>query len=75
MRITLLIVFGAAGTLARYGLQEFVRHRTGTSFPTGTLIVNILGCLLLGGVAQFGSHHLSLPVDWRIGIAVGFRVG
>jgi fluoride exporter len=72
MRITLLIVFGAAGTLARYGLQEFVRHRAGSSFPTGTLIINILGCLLLGGVAQFGLHHVSLPADWRIGISVGF---
>jgi fluoride exporter len=72
MRITLLIVFGAAGTLARYGLQEFVRQRAGTGFPTGTLIINIVGCLLLGGVAQFGLHHLSLPPDWRIGIGVGF---
>ncbi len=68
MRITLLIVFGAAGTLARYGLQEFVRHRAGTAFPTGTLIINIVGCLLLGGVAQFGLHHVSLPADWRVGI-------
>ncbi len=65
MRITLLIVFGAAGTLARYGLQGFVQHRAGSSFPTGTLIVNILGCLLLGGVTQFGLHHLSLSPDWR----------
>jgi CrcB protein len=72
MRITLLIVFGAAGTLARYGLQEFVRHRAGDGFPTGTLIINIVGCLLLGGVAQFGLHHISLPADWRIGIGVGF---
>jgi len=72
MRITLLIVFGTAGTLTRYGLQEFVGQRAGTSFPTGTLIINILGCLLLGGVAQFGLHHISLPVDWRIGIGVGF---
>ncbi len=72
MRITLLIVFGAAGTLARYGLQGFVQHRAGSSFPTGTLIVNIAGCLLLGGVTQFGLHHLSLSPNWRIGLSVGF---
>jgi CrcB protein len=72
MRITLLILFGAAGTLARYGLQGFVQHRAGSSFPTGTLIVNIVGCLLLGGVTQFGLHHLSLSPDWRIGLSVGF---
>jgi fluoride exporter len=72
MRITLLIVFGAAGTLARYGLQGFVQHRAGSSFPTGTLIINIVGCLLLGGISQFGLHHLSLPPDWRVGLSVGF---
>jgi CrcB protein len=72
MRITLLIVFGAAGTLARYGLQGFVQARAGSSFPTGTLIINILGCLVLGGVTQFGLHHLSLSPDMRVGISVGF---
>jgi CrcB protein len=36
------------------------------------LIVNLLGCFLLGGIAQFGLTHLSLPPEWRIGITVGF---
>lgn len=72
MRILLLVVFGAAGTLARYALQGIIQYRTGPAFPTGTLIVNLLGCFLLGGVAQFGLNHLSVPADWRIGITVGF---
>jgi CrcB protein len=72
MRITLLILFGAAGTLARYGLQGLVQHRAGSSFPTGTLVVNILGCLVMGVVTQFGLHHLSLSPDWRVGLSVGF---
>lgn len=72
MRIFLLVAFGAVGTLARYGLQGLVQHRTGSAFPTGTLAVNLLGCFLLGGVAQFGFHHLSFPPEWRIAITVGF---
>ena len=72
VQIFLLVVFGAAGTLARYGLQGFVQYRTGTSFPTGTLAVNVAGCFLLGGVAQFSFHHMSLPPEWRIAITVGF---
>src|ERR1039457_7119216 len=48
------------------------QNRPGSSFPTGTLIVNIAGCLLLGGVTQFGLHHLSLSPNWRIGLSVGF---
>ena len=72
MRITLLIVFGALGTLARYGLQGLVQERTGSSFPAGTLVVNILGCFLLGGVAEYALTHLSIPPEWRVGITVGF---
>jgi CrcB protein len=72
VRIALLIVFGAAGTLARYGLQGLVQDHTGSEFPTGTLAVNLLGCLLLGGIAQYGLTHLTIPPEWRIGITVGF---
>ncbi len=72
MRILLLIVFGALGTLARFGLQGVVQYRTGPGFPTGTLAVNLLGCFLLGGVVQFGLQHLSIPPEWRIGLTVGF---
>ena len=72
MRIALLVIFGAAGTLARYGLQGIVQYRAGSTFPTGTLAVNLLGCFLLGGITQFGLHRLTLPPDWRIGISIGF---
>ena len=72
VRIALLIVFGALGTLARYGLQGVVQHRTNSDFPSGTLVVNLVGCFLLGGIAQYGLMHLSIPPEWRIGITVGF---
>jgi fluoride exporter len=72
VRLALLIAFGAAGTLARYGLQGLVQQRTGATFPYGTLVVNLVGCLLLGGIAEYGLTHLTLPPEWRIGITVGF---
>ena len=72
MRLTLLIVFGAAGTLARYGVQGLVQERTGSGFPYGTLVVNIIGCLLLGGIAEYALTHLAIPPEWRIGITTGF---
>jgi CrcB protein len=58
--------------LARYGLQGLVQERAGTSFPTGTLVVNLTGCFLLGGVAQYAFHHLSVSPEWRTGITIGF---
>ncbi|HEV2349927.1 MAG TPA: fluoride efflux transporter CrcB [Terriglobia bacterium] len=72
MQITLLIVFGIAGTLARYGLQGLVQSRTGPGFPSGTLVVNLLGCFLLGGVGQYALNHISFPPEWRIGLTIGF---
>lgn len=39
---------GALGSLARWGLAEWVQARSSLSFPTGTLAVNALGCLLIG---------------------------
>jgi CrcB protein len=72
VRIALLIVFGTAGTLARYGLQGLVQERTGPGFPSGTLTVNLLGCLLLGTVGEYALTHLTIPPEWRIGITVGF---
>lgn len=72
MRIFLLILFGSAGTLARYALEGLVQYRVGSSFPAGTLVVNLLGCFLMGGISEFALQHLSIPPDWRIGITVGF---
>jgi CrcB protein len=71
VRILLLIVFGALGTLARYGLQGLVQYRTGTMFPTGTLAVNLAGCFLLGGIAQYALHRLTIPPEWRVALTIG----
>jgi CrcB protein len=70
--VLLLIVFGSAGTLARYAVQGVIQYRTGPSFPAGTLAVNLLGCFLLGGVGHFALQHLTFPPDWRVAITIGF---
>ena len=72
MRILLLVVFGSAGTVARYALEGFVHEQAGSSFPTGTLTVNLLGCFLLGVTGQYALLHISIPPDWRVAITVGF---
>ncbi len=72
VRIFLLVIFGALGTLARYAFQGFVQNQTGADFPTGTLAVNLSGCFLLGVLGQYSLEHLAIPPDWRIGITLGF---
>ena len=75
MRIALIAIFGAIGTLARYGLQGVVQIRLGSTFPYGTLLVNLSGCFLLGLIGQFTMNRLVISPDWRIAIAVGFFGG
>jgi CrcB protein len=49
MEILFLIAVGAAlGAIARYMLAQWVATRFGTSFPYGTLIINLTGSFLLG---------------------------
>jgi fluoride exporter len=72
VRIALLMIFGIAGTLARYWLQGLVQQRTASTFPSGTLVVNLLGCFVLGGIGQYALTHLTISADWRVGITVGF---
>src|SRR6202790_4233314 len=75
LKIVLIALFGAVGTLARYGLQGLVQVRTGGTFPYGTLLVNLSGCFFLGLIAQFTINRMVISPDWRVAIAVGFFGG
>lgn len=75
MRLLLIAILGAAGTLARYGLQGLVQIRVGSTFPYGTLLVNLTGCFLLALIGQFTLNRMVISPDWRVAIAVGFFGG
>ena len=75
MRLFLIAVFGAMGTLARYGLQGLVQIRIGSTFPFGTLLINPTGCFLLGLIGQATLNRMIVPPEWRVAIAVGFFGG
>jgi len=75
LRILLIALFGAVGTLARYGLQGLVQIKIGSTFPYGTLVVNLTGCFLLGLIGQFTLNRIIVPPEWRMAIAIGFFGG
>jgi fluoride exporter len=75
LRIFLIGLFGAIGTLARYGLQGLVHARVGTTFPLGTLLVNLTGCFFLGVIGQITLNRVIISPEWRMAIAVGFFGG
>jgi fluoride exporter len=75
LRILLITVFGAIGTLSRYALQGMVQYRTGPVFPTGTLAVNLSGCLLVGFLGQLTMNRMVVPPEWRLAMTIGFLGG
>jgi len=75
LRLLLIAVFGAMGTLARYGLQGLVQVKMGSTFPYGTLAINLTGCFFLGLIGQFTLNRMVISPELRMAIAVGFFGG
>ena len=75
MKLFLIALFGAIGTLSRYGLQGVVQIRMGSMFPYGTLLINLTGCFLLGFIGQLTLNRMLVSSDVRVAIAVGFFGG
>ncbi len=46
--IFLVAVGGALGSVARYLMASTIQKSTGWEFPIGTVLVNALGCFLIG---------------------------
>jgi fluoride exporter len=75
LRLLWIAIFGAIGTLARYGLQGVVQIRTGGVFPYGTLLINLTGCFFLGLLGQFTLNRMVISPEWRVAMTVGFFGG
>jgi fluoride exporter len=75
LRLLLIAVFGAIGTLARYGIQGFVQMKMGSTFPYGTLAINLTGCFFLGLIGQITLNRMVISPELRMAIAIGFFGG
>ena len=73
MSKTILIgLAGLIGTLLRYWLAGFVARQSGETFPWGTLVVNILGCLIAGAVFHLTEENPTLRTVILVGLLGGF---
>lgn len=77
MKLLLIAFGGAAGSLMRYGWSIALAPITGRAdFPVGTLVINLIGCLLIGFTN--GVLLTRLPVlqaEYRALLIVGFLGG
>ncbi|HEY8039782.1 MAG TPA: CrcB family protein [Polyangiaceae bacterium] len=65
---------GAVGTGVRYLVGLGAGRALGTTFPWGTLIVNVVGCFLMAIVAYAGARMVISP-GLRVTLATGFMGG
>jgi CrcB protein len=69
---------GALGSMARFWMTGAVTALTGPQFPYGTLLINVLGSLVIGGVAGVAvtparmGMHPDLRIFLMVGICGGF---
>lgn len=72
-----LIVCGAggAGSGARYLVALWSARRFGTSFPYGTLVVNVVGSFAMLFVMELAVRLADFPPNLRLALATGFLGG
>lgn len=74
----LLAVFvgGGLGSVARYLMGLLFLQRLGPGFPYGTLCVNLLGCFLIGVVAELAqTRAFGIGTSTRVFLVVGVLGG
>jgi fluoride exporter len=73
LQTVLLISIGAIlGANLRYFVAQYVAARAGSSFPLGTLIINISASFILGFFLIWTTERVLADPRWRLFIAIGF---
>jgi CrcB protein len=67
---------GAVGSIARHAVNVLVAHRSGQTGPQATLVVNVVGCAVIGLLAGLlAGGRLSMGPHARLFIFVGVLGG
>jgi CrcB protein len=69
-------VGGATGSLLRWAVGLALQKiAPGSTFPWSILVVNAVGCLLIGMLGEWFTLYHHLPVWWRLLLVTGFLGG
>jgi fluoride exporter len=75
VNLLLIAIGGALGSVARYLLSTFVLRVTGTLFPLGTFVVNVIGCIVFGVIAGGAIQRVQLTPALRLFFLTGILGG
>lgn len=72
-----VIVFlgGGIGAALRHGINIAAARALGTGFPYGTIIINIVGSLAMGLIAEYFALKGALPQHLRLFLTTGILGG
>ena len=66
---------GALGSAARYGVNVWSGRMLGAEFPWHTLIVNVVGCFVMGALVELMALKLNVGSDTRAFLTTGILGG
>lgn len=72
LQILVIMLGGALGALLRFVLSSVITNKLGSTFPYGTLTVNVMGSFVMGLLAFLMVEKMQLDPLLRLGIFVGF---
>ena len=68
----LIGIGGFLGANARYLIAGWIAERYGTSFPYGTLVINVSGSFPIGFFLALTTERIPAHPNWRLFWAIGF---
>lgn len=74
-KILAVAIGGAIGSVARHLVSVWAAERLGAHFPYGTLVVNVVGCFIIGVFMTVTTERLIISPYWRLLVSVGFLGG
>jgi fluoride exporter len=75
VNLFLIAIGGAIGSVARSLLSTFVLRATGSLFPLGTFVVNVVGCITFGVIVGAAQQRFVLTPETRAFLLVGILGG
>jgi CrcB protein len=75
IRVGLVALGGALGSVARYGVGALAAQLLGPSFPWGTLLVNLTGSFLIALVMHLALTGTAVSLEMRIFLTTGILGG
>ena len=73
--VAFIFLGGGLGSVSRFGIGKLASTMSDTKFPIGTLLANMLACLILGLVIYFSKEKMDQSLFLKYFLVIGFCGG